>query len=238
MVTEKENDPEIAGLTETEVEEEPKKAKKPKKAREPALSKFRSWRAGLPRAQRTIVTLVVVFGIVFGLIYLSAVIAMEPWYKNEFQDDIQQDSQWIEVTAQPFEFDSYAAEGETWIMPFDFPTNDEEGKYVAEFTFFLIWVDDARTGPDTFNFRVINADGVQTITGGGAAGQAMMRARLNNTAIKHNENYRGWTIEVTCQEAKDGYLGPGGWITIPDDGNDFKARFEWSYFIELNPDWE
>ena len=66
----------------------------------------------------------------------------------------------------------------------------------------------------------------------------MMPARLNNTAHHHVENYQGWTVEVTCQTARDGHLGPGGYITIPDDGNDFKVRFEWSYYIEHNPDWE
>lgn len=238
VVTEQESDPEVAGLPASEVEGKPKKAKRPKQPREPALSRFRAWRRGLPGRQRTMVTLGIVFGIVFGLIYLSAVIAMEPWYTNEFQEPIEQESQWIEVTATPFEFNAYAAEGETWAQPFDFPTEGESGKYVAGFTFFLIWVDDPRTDPDTFMYKVINSEGEQVIAGGGHAGQAMMPARLNNTAIKHVENYKGWTVEVTCQSAKDGYLFPGGYITIPDDGNDFKVRFEWSYFIEHNPDWE
>ena len=87
-------------------------------------------------------------------------------------------------------------------------------------------------------YRVLNSEGVSEAAGGSSSGTTMMDAILNNTATRHVENYQGWIVEVTCQEAQDGYLGPGGWITIPDDGNDFKVRFEWSYFIEHNPDWE
>jgi hypothetical protein len=45
-------------------------------------------------------------------------------------------------------------------------------------------------------------------------------------------------VEVTCQEARDGYIGPAGVVTIPDDGNDFVVRIEWKHFIEHNPDWQ
>jgi hypothetical protein len=236
VVTEKESDLEPEPMDGDEVVEKPKKVKKPRVS---IYRRYRSWLSTLPRRQRMVAVTLTIAGIIFGMIYLSAVIAMEPWYRNEFQEPIPKESQWIEVAAAPFEWNNvYAAEGETWTMPFDFPTDGEKGKYVAEFTAYVIWIDDARTDPDTFSFLVTDGEGGQKAAGSSSSGQTMYPARLNNTAIKHVENYQGWTIQVTCQEAKDGYLGPGGWITIPDEGNDFKVRFEWSYFIEHNPDWE
>lgn len=232
MVTEEETDLDL----DEEVEEQAEA--KPKKPRRSVFKTYKRWVAGLPRRKRVIVITLTVAGIVFGLIYLSAVIAYEPWYTNEFEEPIDRESQWIEVNAQPFQFEAYCSEGETWTQGFDFPTDDDAGKYVAGFTFFLIWVDDARTAQDTFQFNILNGDGDQVIAGGGNAGQTMMPARLNNTAVKHVENWQGWTVSVTCLYAEDGVVGPGGIIRIPDDGNDFTARFEWSYFIEHNPDWE
>ena len=235
MVTDKETDPELEPLVESEGEEKPAKVKKPRTS---IYRRYRNWLSTLPRRQRGVVVAITIAGILFCLIYLSAVIAMEPWYISEFQEPIEQQSQWIGVTEEPFEWDSYAAEDQTWTQSFDFPTDGEAGRYVAEFTIFVIWVDDVRTGPDTFMYRVLNSEGVSEAAGGSSSGTTMMDAILNNTATRHVENYQGWIVEVTCQEAQDGYLGPGGWITIPDDGNDFKVRFEWSYFIEHNPDWE
>ena len=235
VVTDKETDPELEPLVESEDDGTPERVKKPRTS---IYRRYRRWLTTLPRSQRIIAVVIPTASIMFGLLYLSAVIAMEPWYVGDFQEPIEQESKWIKVTATPFEFDSYASEGQTWTQSFDFPTDGEEGRYVAEFTIFVIWIDDARTDPDTFMFKVTNSEGVQVAAGGSSAGYTTMPAPLNNTATNHVENYQGWLVEVKCQEAKDGYLGPGGWITIPDDGNDFKARFEWSYFIELNPDWE
>ncbi len=235
MVTEKETDPELEPMVESEVDAKPAKVKKPRIS---IYRRYRSFVSTLPKRQRRVVVAITIAGILFCLIYLSAVIAMEPWYTNEFQEPIEQESKWIEVTAEPFEWDSYAAEDETWVQPFDFPTNGVEGIYVAEFTIFVIWVDDVRTGPDTFMYQVLDGEGEQQAAGGSGSGQTMMTSPLSNTETNHVENYQGWIVEVQCIEAQDGYLGPGGWITIPDDGNDFKVRFEWSYFIEHNPDWE
>jgi hypothetical protein len=235
VVTEQETDLELEPMVETEV------AKKPVKVKKPRISIYRRYRtyvSTLPKWRGRLVVVITIAAIIFGLIYLSAVIAMEPWYTNEFQEPIPRESQWIEVTGTPFEWDAYASEGQTWSQRFDFPTNEDEGKYVAEFTAYVIWVDDARTAQDTFSFVVINGEGQNEAASSGYNGQINYPARLNNTAINHVENYQGWTVNVTCQEAADGYLGPGGWITIPDDGNDFKVRFEWSYFIELNPEWQ
>jgi hypothetical protein len=234
-LTDEDTDTELEALEEDVAESEPKKVKRPRKS---MFKRYKGWVAGLPRRRRVLVILGTIALIVFGLIYLSAVIAYEPWYTNEFQEDIDKESQWIEVAAQPFEFASYVDEGQTWTQGFDFPTSGEAGKYVAEFTIFLIWIDDARTGPDTFQFRVMNGEGGQEAAGSSHAGQTMMTARLNNTNKNHVENYRGWTVEVTCLRAEEGVIGPGGYIKIPDDGNDFTVRFEWSYFIEHNPDWE
>ena len=211
----------------TEKETETKKEKTSKR------KAFGSWLARLPRAQRTVVVSVIIACLVFGVIYLSAVIAMEPWYKNEFQDPIDQKTRWIEVPGEPFEFNTYVAEGQTVPIEFDFPE-----PYVAGFTFYLIWIDDARTEMDTFLFRILDGEGNQVIAGSGNTGQTMMPARLNNTDINHVKNNEGWVVEVQCLEARDGYIGPAGVIKIPDDGNDVKVRFEWTHFVEHNPEWE
>jgi hypothetical protein len=234
-LTDEDAEEELDDLEEDEVESEPKKVKKPRKS---VFKLYKGWVGGLPRAQRVAVIAVTIVLIIFGLVYLSAVIAYEPWYTNDFQKDIDKESQWIEVAAQPFEFSSYVDEGQTWTQGFDFPTDGDKGKYVAEFTIYLIWIDDARTGWDTFQYRVLNSDGDQEASGSGNSGQSMGTARLNNTNQNHVENYRGWSVEVTCLTAQDGVIGPGGIIKIPDDGNDFTVRFEWSYFIEHNPEWE
>jgi hypothetical protein len=62
--------------------------------------------------------------------------------------------------------------------------------------------------------------------------------RLNNPELNHVVNNVGWSIEVTCNNAGEGYIGPLGVVTIPDDGNDFTVRFDWKHFIEHNPEWE
>jgi len=233
------SDAELEELDESTEDEEPERAKRPKREREPVIRRYRAWLSTLPRAQRVVAIVITIVLVVFGLVYLSAVIAMEPWYKNEFQEPIDKDPQWIEVTADPFQFEGYAEEQSTaWTQQFDFPTVDDEGIYVSKFTMFLIWEDDARTEADTFLFLVMNKEGKQIISGGSSQGYTYMTARLNNTAIKHVENWQGWSVQVTCQEAKDGYIGPAGIIKIPDDGNTFTVRFEWAYFKEHNPEWE
>jgi len=232
LVTEQETD------TQLEPPDEPEVPKKKKKPRTSIYRKYRSWLSTLSKRKRMVAVAFTITGILLGIMYLGMVIAMEPWYTNEFQEPIPRQSQWIEVDGTPFEFIAYGAEQVMWTQAFDFPTDGDKGKYVAGFTFFLIWIDDARTQPDTFQFTILDSEGVQKIAGSAAGGTIQSPIRLNNTAIKHVENYQGWTVEITCTEAKDGYLGPGGWITIPDDGNDFTARFEYSYFIEHNPDWE
>ena len=235
MVTEEETDPDPETLDEEGVEEGRRKAKRPRTS---LLKRYKRWVSALPRTQRLVVIAVTIAALIFGAIYLSAVIAYEPWYTNEFQEDIERESQWIKVAASPFEYEDFVEEGQMWTQPFDFPTDGEEGKYVAEFTVFLIWIDDARTSPDTFQYRVIDGAGMQKAAGGSSSGQTMMTVTLNNTANKHVENYQGWTVEVECLTAGEGFIGPGGFIKIPDEGNTFTVRFEWSYFIEHDPDWE
>ncbi len=235
MVTEQDTEYDVDDLDEDLVDDEMETEKAPRRS---LFKRYKSWVSSLPRRQAVVVVAITVALIVFGLVYLSAVIAMEPWYKTDFQKPIEKESQWIEVTASPFEYIGYCDEGQTWSQAFDFPTDDEAGKYVAEFTIFLIWLDDARTGPDTFQFQVTDSEGMQKAAGSSYSGQTYMTARLNNTAHKHVENYQGWNIEVKCLTAEEGVIGPGGIIKIPDDGNDFTVRFEWSYFIEHNPDWE
>jgi hypothetical protein len=235
LVTPEETD---GGLETLEGPERPERPKKVKRPRISIYRRYRNYLSTLPRWQSRIAVAVTFILLASLLLYISAIIQMEPWYTNEFQEPIPRQSQWIEVNGAPFEFAAYSAEGQVWTQGFDFPTNDDKGKYVAGFTVFLIWLDDARTGPDTFTFTIFDINGDQKLSGSASSGTIQSPIILNNTAIKHVENYQGWSVAVTCTDAKDGYLGPGGWITIPDDGNDFTVRFEWSYYIEHNPDWE
>lgn len=176
--------------------------------------------------------------IVVGVL-LSAFIASGPFTENEFERPITPRTRWIEVPGDPFELTgNYAAEGQTVTIPFDFYDEPGEDFYVSWFTVYLIWQDDARTDPDTFSFRVLDDEGNQVIAGGGNSGQAQAPVRLNNTELNHIVNNVGWSIEVTCNSAGKGYIGPAGIITIPDDGNDFTVRFDWKHFIEHNPEWE
>lgn len=235
MVTDEDIDLADPDMVAGDQEERPRKAKRPRKKYVRAyfayISSLRSWR----KAVAYIITFLVIG---FLLVYASAVIQYEPWYHNEFQDDIQRDPQWIEVNADPIEFAGYASEGETWTNQWNFPTDGDEGRYVAGFTIFVVWIDDARTERDTFQYTVLDSDGEQAIAGFGDSGTMTMPYTTNNTNINHVENNQGWTVMVTCMRAQDGYIGPGGILRIPDDGNDFTVRFEWSYWIELDPEWE
>jgi hypothetical protein len=227
----------VIPVTEDTHEEEEAEVK-PKKKRRSLLKRYVAWLGTLNRLPRVIMILLTIGTVVFLLLYVSAVFVYAPWYTNEFQEDIPQESQWIEVSGEPFQYEGYSAEGETWTQVFSFPANDDAGIYVSEFTIFLIWFDDKATDPDTFTYRVLDPEGTQVIAGGNDAGQVQGRAPLGNNEVNHEENYQGWTVEVTCVTAADGYRGPGGIFSIPDDGNDFTARFEWKYFIEHNPDWD
>ncbi len=235
MVTEKETDLDPAEVAGAQEEKRPKKPKGPRKKYVRAYFAYiwslRGWR-------RVLAVLATFIVIGFFLIYVSAIIQYEPWYKNEFQDDIERDPQWIEVAANPIEFNGYASEGETWTQQWNFPTDDDRGRYVGGFTIFVVWIDDARTERDSFQYTVLKPDGDQAIAGYGDSGTMTLPFQTNNTNINHVENYQGWTVMVTCMSAKDGYIGPGGVLRIPDDGNDFNVRFEWTYWIEHDPDWE
>jgi hypothetical protein len=163
---------------------------------------------------------------------LLAWLGTQPFRLSEGEEPIVRRTRWIEVPGDPIEVIGYASEGQMVPEPIDFPE-----PYVSHIVVYLIWIDDSRTGPDTFLFRVLNGTGDQIISSGGASGSLNMPATLNNNEVTHVENNRGWTIEITCQEAQDGYLGPGGYVTIPDDGNEYTLRIEWEHFVEHNPDW-
>lgn len=171
--------------------------------------------------------------VIVGLVLLSAWIASGPLYESEFEKPIKRKTRWIEVPGQDIKLSGYAAEGQTVVLNFDFCET-----YVSDITFYLIWEDDMRTEPDTFLYTLINGEDEQVIAGGGSSGTAFMTATPQNNQFNLVENNKGWRVEVTCQEAKDGYIGPAGVITIPDDGNSFNIRIEWTYWKEHNPDWE
>ena len=156
----------------------------------------------------------------------------EPFKLSDGELPIDRKTRWIEVTGDPIEHEGYAAEGVPVMINVDFPE-----PYVSYIVVYLIWIDDSRTEADTFNFRVFNDTGEQVIAGSSNAGQTNSPARLNNNEVRHIVNNEGWTFEVLCYDARDGYLGPGGFITIPDDGNEFTLRIEWKHFVEHNPDW-
>ena len=84
-MTDEDSDTELEALEEDVAESEPKKVKKPRKS---VFKRYKGWVAGLPRRQRVVVILATIAFIIFGLIYLSAVIAYEPWSTNEFQADM------------------------------------------------------------------------------------------------------------------------------------------------------
>jgi hypothetical protein len=176
--------------------------------------------------------------IIIAGILLSAVIASGPFTETEFEKPIEHRTRWIEVPGEPFEMTGYAAEGQMVNISFDFFEESGEDYYVSKFTVYLIWQDDARTDPDTFLFSVRDAEGKQQAAGGNSQGTAQAPARLANSENNHVVNNVGWNIEVTCTEAKDGIIGPGGLLRIPDDGNEFTVRIDWEHFIEHNPDWE
>jgi len=176
--------------------------------------------------------------IIIAGILLSAFIASGPFTETEFEKPIEHKTRWIQVPGDPFEMEGYADEGQMVNLTIDFFEEPGEDYYVSKFIVYLIWQDDARTDPDTFMFVVLDPEGKQVTAGSSAHGQAQAPARLNNTENNHAVNNVGWSIEVTCTEARDGYIGPAGLIRIPDAGNDFTVRIEWDHFIEHNPDWE
>lgn len=171
-------------------------------------------------------------------ILLSAVIASGPFTETEWETPIEPRTRWIQVSGEPFQLEGYAADGQTVVIPFDFFEETSDDYYVSKFTVYLIWQDDARTDPDTFSFIVVDIEGEQKAAGSSSYGQAQSPGRLNNSETNHVVNNLGWSIEVTCMDAKDGPVGPAGIITIPDDGNEFTVRFEWYHYIEHNPEWQ
>jgi hypothetical protein len=176
--------------------------------------------------------------IIIATILLTAFIASGPFTETEFEKPIEHRTRWIEVPGDPFELEGYAPEGQMVNITFAFSQEPGEDYYVSKFTVYLIWQDDARTDPDTFMFSVRDAEGDQKTAGGNSQGTAQALARLNNSENSHHVNNVDWSIEITCTDAKDGNIGPGGILRIPDDGNEFTVRFEWEHFIEFNPDWE
>jgi hypothetical protein len=181
---------------------------------------------------------VVPVAVIVAGVLLSAFIASGPFSENEFEKPIEKKTRWIEVPGDSFEMTGYSAEDQVVTIPFVFRVADADEVYVSDFTVFLIWQDDARTDTDTFTFMVYDPDGEQAAAGMGSTGTAMAQGRTNNTELNHVDNGMGWSIEVTCIDARDGYIGPAGIITIPDDGNDFTVRIDWDHYIEHNPDWE
>ncbi|NOQ54191.1 MAG: hypothetical protein GQ558_06265 [Thermoplasmata archaeon] len=171
-------------------------------------------------------------------ILLIAFIASGPFTETEWEKPIEPRTRWIQVPGDPFELEGYAADGQMVNISFDFFEEPNEDYYVSKFTVYLIWQDDARTDPDTFMFSVLDPEGKQKAAGSSSYGQAQAPARLNNSETNHVVNNVGWSVEVTCMDAKDGRVGPAGIITIPDDGNEFTVRFDWDHYIEHNPEWQ
>jgi hypothetical protein len=166
------------------------------------------------------------------ILILVAWLATEPFRLSEGEIPIERKTRWIEVPGDPIQFETFVGEGQTENLMWNFNES-----YISEITVYMIWIDDARTEQDTFVFRVTNTTGEQKMAASGNAGQVFMTTPLENNAHRHIENNKNWSIEVTCQEARDGYIFPGGFITIPDDGNVVTIRIEYEHFIEHNPDW-
>ncbi len=182
--------------------------------------------------ERRRVKQIIVIAVVVGFLVL-AWLATEPFKLSDGELPIDRRTRWIEVPGDPIEVDGYAAEGLMVPIPIEFSE-----PYVSHILVYLIWLDDSRTESDTFQIRVLNSTGDQVIAGSGNSGQIQSPARLNNNEVRHVVNNENWTVEVLCLEARDGYLGPGGVLKIPDDGNEFRLRIEWKHYIEHNPDWQ
>ncbi len=182
--------------------------------------------------------LVVPITVIIAGVLLSAFLASGPFHETEFEKPIEKKSRWIEVPGESFEMTGFSAQDQNVIIPFVFEEDGGDEFYVSKYTVFLIWHDDARTSPDTFTFMVYDQDGEQSAAGMGTTGTAQAQGRTNNTDLNHFVNNAGWAVEVTCTDAADGYVGPGGFITIPDDGNEFTVRIDWDHYIEYDPDWE
>ncbi len=157
----------------------------------------------------------------------------EPFKLSDGELPIERKTRWIEVPGDPMEFIFFVGEQQTVTQPWDFPE-----PYVSRITVYLIWIDDARTEADTFLYRVLNGTGFQKLAAGSNNGEVFTSTPLENNQVRHVENNEGWSVEVTCQEARDGYIGPAGVITIPDDGNEVTIRIEWKHYIEHNPEWQ
>lgn len=183
--------------------------------------------------RKLLLRLVIVAGVMVGLVLLSAWIASGPLYESEFEKPISRKTRWIEVPGEDVVLTDYAGEGQTVTLNFDFTK-----MYVSDITLYLVWEDDMRTEPDTLQYVLYNGEDEQVISGGGSTGTVFMEATPQNNQYNLVENDVGWRVEVTCIEAKDGYIGPAGVITIPDDGNEFTVRIEWTYWKEHNPEWE
>jgi hypothetical protein len=166
------------------------------------------------------------------VLLLLAWLATEPFKLSDGELPIERKTRWIEVPGDPIAMEFFVGEGQTINQSWDFPE-----PYISHITVYLIWVDDGRTEQDTFYYRVLNGTGDQRLAAGSNNGQVYTSTPLENNAVRHIENNEGWNIEVTCSEARDGFIGPAGIITIPDDGNDVTIRIEWEHFIEHNPDW-
>ena len=116
-------------------------------------------------------------------------LATEPFKLSDGEMPIDRRTRWIEVPGDPIEHEGYAAEGQTVIIPIDFPE-----EYVSHILVYLIWLDDTRTEPDTFNFMVYNGTGDQIIAGSSSAGSVNTPARLANSEIRHIVNNEGWSL--------------------------------------------
>jgi outer membrane scaffolding protein for murein synthesis (MipA/OmpV family) len=95
------------------------------------------------------------------------------------------------------------------------------------------WTDDlSGSEPDEMYFELIAPDGTNksadTEGTSGACTLTIQYANMTEKAI--NDNSQGWKLKVTCVVAGHKDKGPFGRIVTPDNGNNWAAKLDFTYF--------
>ncbi|MEM2869799.1 MAG: hypothetical protein QW379_05190 [Thermoplasmata archaeon] len=125
-------------------------------------------------------------------------------------------------------------EGQTVEYAIDFGGgNSTNVTNIYEVTVRCTWTDDmSESRPDTMTFTLSSPDG-QNVTQKteGMKGQATLTIKVSNiTDSKIEDNSRGWTLRVTCENAGDDPIGPIGFFVWVDPGNDWSATVDYKYY--------
>jgi len=95
------------------------------------------------------------------------------------------------------------------------------------------WTDDlAGSEPDCMFFELVAPDGTnKSADTEGSSGSCSLNIQLTNMTNKAiNDNSQGWKLKVTCNKAGHKDKGPFGRIVTPDNGNDWQAKIDFSFY--------